>query len=67
MQTKNFSAISENSSGGKRRQGDITKAGNDAALRMLIKAAESYQFPARISRAQLIRQEKLAKPIRDIT
>jgi transposase len=57
---------SENSSGGKRRQGGITKAGNEAARRMLIEAAWSYRFPARISRPHLIRQEKLAKPIRDI-
>jgi transposase len=57
---------SENSSGGKRRQGGITKAGNNAARRMLIEAAWSYRFPARISRPLLIRQEKLPKPIRDI-
>jgi transposase len=33
---------------------------------MLIEAAWSYRFPARISREQLLRQERLAKPIRDI-
>ena len=33
---------------------------------MLIEAASSYRFPARISREQLIRQEKLPKPVRDI-
>ena len=32
---------------------------------MLIEAAWSYRFPARISREQLLRQEGLAKPIRD--
>ena len=57
---------SEHSSGGTRRQGGITKAGNGAARRMLIEAAWSYRFPARISREQLLRQEGLAKPIRDI-
>ena len=57
---------SEHSSGGTRRQGGITKAGNGAARRMLIEAAWSYRFPARISREQLLRQESLAKPIRDI-
>jgi transposase len=57
---------SEHSSGGTRRQGGITKAGNGAARRMLIEAAWSYRFPARISREQLLRQERLAKPIRDI-
>lgn len=57
---------SENTSGGKRRQGSITKAGNETARCMLVEAAWSYRFPARISRPQLIRQEKLAKPVRDI-
>ena len=57
---------SEHSSGGTRRQGGITKAGNGAARRMLIEAAWSYRFPARISRQQLLRQESLAKPIREI-
>jgi transposase len=56
---------SEHSSGDTRRQGGITKAGNGAARRMLIEAAWSYRFPARISREQLLRQEGLAKPIRD--
>ena len=56
---------SEHSSGSTRRQGGITKAGNSAARRMLIEAAWSYRFPARISREQLLRQEGLAKPIRD--
>ena len=57
---------SEHSSGGTRRQGGITKAGNTTARRMLIEAAWSYRFPARISREQLLRQEALPKPIRDI-
>jgi len=56
---------SERSSGGKRRQGGLTKAGNGAARRTLIEAAWGYRFPARISREQLLRQESLAKPIRD--
>jgi transposase len=56
---------SEHSSGSTRRQGGITKAGNGAARRMLIEAAWSYRFPARISREQLLRQEALPKPIRD--
>jgi transposase len=57
---------SEHSSGGTRRQGGITKAGNTTARRMLIEAAWSYRFPARISREQLRQQEALPKPIRDI-
>jgi transposase len=56
---------SEHSSGAARRQGGITKAGNGAARRMLIEAAWSYRFPARVSREQLLRQEGLAKPIRE--
>jgi transposase len=56
---------SEQSSGATRRQGAVTKAGNGAALRMLIEAAWSYRFPARISRELLLRQEGLAKSIRD--
>lgn len=56
---------SEHSSGSTRRQGGITKAGNGMARRMLIEAAWSYRFPARISREQLLRQEALIKPIRD--
>src|SRR6476620_4235987 len=56
---------SEHSSGSARRQGGITKAGNGMARRMLIEAAWSYRFPARISREQLLRQEALIKPIRD--
>ena len=55
----------EHSSGSTRRQGGITKAGNGTARRMLIEAAWSYRFPARISRDLLLRQEALAKPIRD--
>ena len=56
---------SEHSSGGKRRQGGLTKAGNGAARRVLVESAWSHRFPARISRDQLLRQESLAKPIRD--
>jgi transposase len=57
---------SEDSSGKRRRQGGITKAGNGTAKRMLIKAVWSYRFPARISRHQPLRQEHLAAPIRAI-
>lgn len=57
---------SESSSGRRRRQGGITKAGNGVARRILIEAAWSYRYPARISRALLLRQEGLAKPVRDI-
>jgi transposase len=55
---------SEHSSGQTRRQGGITKAGNGAARRMLIEAAWSYRFSARVSRELWLRQEGLAEPIR---
>jgi transposase len=38
---------SEYSSGGRRRQGPITKTGNSHARRMLVESAWSYRFPAR--------------------
>ena len=57
---------SEHSTGRTRRQGGITKGGNGAARRMLIEAAWSYRFPARISRELLSRQEGLPKAICDV-
>jgi transposase len=57
---------SEYSSGSSVRRGGITKAGNGAARRLLIEAAWSYRFPARLSRELLLRQESQPKPIRDI-
>jgi transposase len=38
---------SEHSSGGRRRQGAITRTGNRHARRMLVESAWSYRFPAR--------------------
>jgi transposase len=38
---------SESSSGAKRRQGGLTKAGNPHARRMLFECAWAYRFPAR--------------------
>jgi len=57
---------SEHSSGARVKRGGITKAGNSAARRVLIEAAWSYRFPARLSRELLLRQEDQPKPIRDI-
>jgi transposase len=57
---------SEHSSGASVKRGGITKTGNAAARRLLIEAAWSYRFPARISRELLLRQENQPKPIRDI-
>lgn len=55
---------SQRSSGETRWQGGITKAGNSTARRVLIEAAWTYRFPARISPEQLGRQESLPEPIR---
>src|SRR6202049_1689506 len=57
---------SEHSSGSSVKRGGITKAGNRAARRLLIEAAWSYRFPARLSRELLLRQENQPRPIRDI-
>ena len=56
---------SEHSSGETRRQGGLTKAGNRVGRRMLIEAAWSYRFPARISRPLVLRQEGVAPAIRE--
>jgi transposase len=57
---------SEHSSGTSVKRGGITKAGNNAARRVLIEAAWTYRFPARLSRELLLRQESQSKPIREI-
>ena len=57
---------SENSSGTRRRQGSITKAGNGHARRTLVEAAKSYRYPAKISRIIQKRQEALPEEIRNI-
>jgi transposase len=57
---------SEQSSGASVKRGGITKAGNSAARRLLIEAAWTYRFPARLSRELLLRQEGQPRPIRAI-
>ncbi|MCP5117811.1 MAG: IS110 family transposase [bacterium] len=57
---------SEDSSGERRRQGSITKAGNSAARKAVIEAAWSYRHRARISAALQARRAQLPKPVRDI-
>jgi transposase len=49
----------EHSSGSKRRQGSITKAGNSAARRMLVEIAWHYQQGARVSASIATRQADL--------
>ena len=56
----------EHSSGPKRRQGCITKAGNSAARRMLVEAAWHYQHNARVTPIIARRQDQLPKAITDI-
>jgi len=58
---------SEHSSGGTIRRGGITKTGNREARRMLIEAAWSYQYPARIAKEKAEILVRLPKNIRDIT
>jgi transposase len=57
---------SEDSSGQRRRQGAITKAGNSAARRMLVEVAHQYRFPARVSADIAKRQSELPKAVTDI-
>lgn len=56
----------EHSSGPKRRQGSITKAGNSAARRMLVEIAWHYQHSPRVSPIIATRHEHLPKAITDI-
>jgi transposase len=56
---------SEHSSGGKRRQGSITKTGNSYARKLLVESARSYRHPARASIDNQRRHEGLPKPIID--
>jgi transposase len=56
----------EHSSGPKRRQGSITKAGNSAARRMLVEVAWHYQHDARVSPIIAKRQSGLPTPVTDI-
>jgi transposase len=58
---------SEYSSGERRRQGTITKAGNTFARRALIEGAWSYRYPAKVSRHLQLRLEELPKAIQDIS
>lgn len=57
---------SEHSSGGSIRRGGITKTGNREARRMLIEAAWSYQYPARIAQEKAEILIRLPKNVRDI-
>ncbi|QPF75555.1 IS110 family transposase [Roseateles sp. DAIF2] len=57
---------SERSSGPKRRQGAITKAGNSAARRMLVEVAWHYRADPRVSPVIATRQDGLPPAVTDI-
>lgn len=56
----------EHSSGPKRRQGSITKAGNSAARRMLVEVAWQYLHGPRVSPIIARRHDQLPKAVTDI-
>jgi transposase len=57
---------SEHTSGPKRRIGAITKAGDVHARTLLIEAAHSYRFPARIGRHKLAAVDAVPEAVRAI-
>ena len=57
---------SEHTSGPKRRIGAITKAGDVHARTLLIEAAHSYRFPARIARDKLRAVDTVPDAVRAI-
>lgn len=58
---------SEFSSGNTRRQGSITKAGNQHARRILVESAWTYCHSPRVSRPLQVRQEGQPKILREIS
>ena len=58
---------SEYSTGERRRQGSMTKAGNTHARRALVEGAWAYRYPAKVSRHLQLRLEKQPKVIQDIS
>lgn len=57
---------SEHSSGGKRRQGSITRTGNSHARRVLVEGAWSYRHRAKVSPQIRQRQQGLPTSVKDI-
>ena len=53
------------SSGERRRQGAMTKAGNSHVRRALVEGAWAYRYPAKVSRHLQLRREKQPKAIQD--
>ena len=58
---------SEYSTGERRRQGSMTKAGNTHARRALVEGAWAYRYPAKVSRHLQLRLETQPKVIQDIS
>jgi transposase len=58
---------SEYSTGERRRQGSITKAGHSHARRVLIEGAWAYRYPAKVSRHVQLRLEQQPKARQDIS
>jgi transposase len=58
---------SEYSSGERRQQGSITKAGNTHARRALVEGAWAYRYPAKVSRHLQLRLETQPQSIQDIS
>ena len=58
---------SEYSSGERRHQGSITKAGNTHARRALVEGAWAYRYPAKVSRHLQLRLETQPQMIQDIS
>jgi transposase len=58
---------SEDSSGARRQQGSMTKAGNSHARRALVEGAWAYRYPATVSRHLHLRLEKLPTAMQAIS
>src|SRR5262245_33279659 len=58
---------SESSSGERRRQGSLTKAGNTHARRALVEGAWAYRYPAKVSRHLQLRLEQQPKVIQNLS
>jgi len=58
---------SEYSSGARRQQGGITKAGHSHARRALVEGAWAYRYPAKVSRHLPLRLEKLRADVQAIS
>jgi len=58
---------SEYTSGERRRQGSITKAGNTHARRVLVEGAWAYRYPAKVSRHLQLRLENQSNVIQAIS